>query len=164
MSNSTLLVALLLLLVAEPFVSFAPQTFEGVVFDIIVSAVLIAGVWAVSGRPCLRAAGLSLAAATFVAKWALPFVDGRWLHVLWLVLAIVFFAFTAAVLLRQALGDSVTVDTIAGAICVYLLLGVIWALTFNLIEVTHPGSFLILGQPVGTSAGARQSSIPGSST
>jgi Ion channel len=95
-----------------------------------------------------------------VARWALHFVDGRWLHILWLLVAIAFFAFTAAVLLRQALGDSVTRDTIAGAICVYLLLGVVWAFTFNLIEVTHPGSFLVGGQPLGTSAGVRQSSIP----
>ena len=160
MSNRTLLVALLLLLVAEPFVSRSVQTFEGVVFDVIVSTVLIAAVWAVSRGPRLRAAGLSLAAATFAARWALPFADGRWLHILWLLLAIVFFAFTAAVLLRQALGDSVTADTIAGAICVYLLLGVVWALTFNVIEVTHPGSFLIGGRPLGTSAGVRQSSIP----
>jgi len=59
-----------------------------------------------------------------------------------------FFVFTAVVVVRQALGRdiSVTVDTIAGAVCVYLLLAVIWALMFSLMELTHPGSFQSNGQ------------------
>lgn len=63
-------------------------------------------------------------------------------------MAIGFFAFTSIVLLRQALGAStVTADIIAGAVCVYLLLGVIWALVFSLIEQLLPGSFLVNGSP-----------------
>jgi hypothetical protein len=42
---------------------------------------------------------------------------------------------------------TVTLDTIAGAICAYLRLSVIWALTFSLIEVAHPGLFLVNGHP-----------------
>src|SRR5262245_10238163 len=77
------------------------------------------------------------------------FIESRWLTVVYLVLAASFFGFTAVVVLRQTLGGAaVTVDTIAGAICFYLLLGVIWAIIYALIELAHPGSFLDGGRPV----------------
>ena len=44
-------------------------------------------------------------------------------------------------ILRQ--GDAVTLDTIAGAACVYMLLGVIWANGYLLLEHLRPGSFVI---------------------
>jgi Ion channel len=65
------------------------------------------------------------------------------------VLSIIFFVFTAVVLLRQVFhATTVTLDTIAGAICVYFLLSVVWAFTFSLIEVAHPGSFRLSGHPL----------------
>jgi hypothetical protein len=44
-------------------------------------------------------------------------------------------------ILRQ--GDAVTLDTIAGAACVYMLLGVLWAAGYALLEHLRPGSFTI---------------------
>ncbi len=159
MNNSLLLVALLLLAVAEPF--FPAQTFGHAVFLVMISAVLVAAVWAVSRRPGLLVAGLSLAVPTFIAGWVLQFVHSRWLGILFLLLATAFLAFTAVVVLRQALGGTtVTADTIAGAVCAYLLLGVIWALVFSLLELAHPGSFLIAGQPFGVSPAARRAMVP----
>ena len=77
------------------------------------------------------------------------------------VLGALFLGFTAVVVLRQTLGGAtVTADTIAGAICFYLLLGVIWALIYALIELAHPGSFLDGGRPVGTATGGRRSLVP----
>ncbi len=154
MSNSLLLVAILLLLVVEPF--FFGHPARQVAFDVLVSAVLIAAVWAVSPRPRLLVIGLALAVPAFVGRWSLYFSDSRWLAALSSLFALAFFAFAAAVLLWQALGGtSVTADTIAGAICAYLLLGVIWALVFSVIEQAHPGSFLVNGSPLGHAPGTR---------
>jgi len=36
---------------------------------------------------------------------------------------------------------TVTVGTIRGALCIYILLGVVWASVFALVETAHPGSF-----------------------
>lgn len=52
----------------------------------------------------------------------------------------VIFALTREIL-RQ--GDAVTLDTIAGAACVYMLMGVIWANAYMLLEHLRPGSFII---------------------
>lgn len=35
----------------------------------------------------------------------------------------------------------VTLDIVAGSLCVYMLLGLVWALGYSLIETYHPGSF-----------------------
>lgn len=159
MSNSLLLVAILLLLVVEPF--FSQQAFGLVVFDIMVSVVLIAAIWAVGQHRDLLVAGLLLAAPFFLARWALYVLDIHWLAVLWPVLGIAFFAFTATILLRQVLHDTtVTIDTIAGAISVYLLFSVIWALIFTLIESAYPGSFHVNGLPFETSVSASHSRLP----
>jgi hypothetical protein len=40
-------------------------------------------------------------------------------------------------------GEEVTLDTIAGAACVYLLLGLMWASGYILLEHQRPGSFVI---------------------
>ena len=147
MSNTLLLVALLFLAVAHPF--FPAESFGHSVFPIALSAVLIAAIWAVSRHRGVLATGLSLAAPTFVAAWMQHFIQRRWLTVAYLVLGALFLGFTALVVLRQTLGAAaVTTDTIAGAICFYLLLGVIWALIYALIELAHPGSFLDGGRPV----------------
>ncbi len=36
---------------------------------------------------------------------------------------------------------TVTVGTIRGALCIYILLGVVWASVYALVETSHPGSF-----------------------
>jgi len=118
MSNSLLLVALVLLAIAHPF--FPAESFGHAVFLVAISAVLIAAVWAVSRHRGVLAAGLSLAAPTFIAAWMQHFIERRWLTAVYLVLGALFLAFTAVVVLRQTLGDAaVTADTIAGAICFY---------------------------------------------
>src|SRR5262245_8203590 len=141
MNNTVLLVALLLLAVAEPF--FPEETFGHAVYLILISAVVIAAVWAASSHHGLRVASVLFALPTFIVAWVRHFIDDRTLSVLFLLLAAAFFVFTAAIVLRQALGRgmSVTIDTIAGAVSVYLLLAVIWALMFSLLEVVNPGSF-----------------------
>src|SRR5262249_59244406 len=108
-----------------------------------VSVVLIVAIWAVSRQRWVLVASLSLAAPTFIAAWMQHFVDSRWLTAVYLVLGALFLGFTAVVVLRQTLGGAaVTTDTIAGAICFYLFLGVIWALIYAMIELGHPGPFL----------------------
>ena len=159
MSNSLLLVALLLLAVTEPL--FPAETFGRSIYLVVISVVLMAAVWAVSRRRGLLVFGLALAVPTFIVAWMHHFVHSRWLGVVFLLLAAAFLGFTAVVVLRQALGGAaVTADTVAGAICFYLLLGVIWALIFSLIEIAHPGSYLDGGRPLGSSTIGPRSLVP----
>jgi hypothetical protein len=57
-------------------------------------------------------------------------------------LGALFFAFIAVIVLAAVLRDrTVTGDTISGAMCVYFLMGTMWAFLFMLVEAVHPGSF-----------------------
>jgi hypothetical protein len=48
----------------------------------------------------------------------------------------------------------VTGDIVSGALCVYLLIGLVWAFLFMLLESVHPGSFQL-------GAGATTAANPG---
>jgi hypothetical protein len=55
-----------------------------------------------------------------------------------------FYAYTTIIILRSILSsESVTVDTIFGAICVYLLLGITFAEFYTILELAQPGSFSV---------------------
>jgi hypothetical protein len=47
----------------------------------------------------------------------------------------------------------VTVDMVSGALAVYLILGLIWALAFLAVETTHPGTFIFATGESGVDAG-----------
>ena len=42
---------------------------------------------------------------------------------------------------QVAFGTDISANRLFGAVCVYLLLGVIWALTYSIVELAMPGSF-----------------------
>jgi hypothetical protein len=147
-SNSVLLVAILLLLGVEPFL------LGQAIFDGVVTAVLAAAVWVVSQKRHLFFLSLALVVPTFAARWLLYLVDNHWLVVISAGFAMSFFVLTVVVLLWRAFGGvTVTADTIAGALCAYLLLGVVWAFAYSLIELARPGAFLVNGAPMAAAPG-----------
>ena len=63
-------------------------------------------------------------------------------HYLSLVALIGFLFIAIAHTFRQvAFGTDLSFNRVVGAICVYLLLGVIWALSYSVLELAVPGSF-----------------------
>jgi hypothetical protein len=55
---------------------------------------------------------------------------------------LLFYAYTTVVILLHVLKDrEVTADTLCGAVCVYLLMGMTWMMAYVLLEGTQPGSF-----------------------
>jgi hypothetical protein len=58
------------------------------------------------------------------------------------ILGILFVGFTAVIILIHLFQEKeITVDVFSGAICVYFLLGFMWAFAYTLLEVMSPGSF-----------------------
>ena len=147
-SNSVLLVAMLVLLGVEPF--FLGQA----LFDGLVSIVLLAAVWVISPKPRLHLVSIALVLPAFIGRWLLYLHESHVVIVISACFAMSFFALTVIVLLWRAFGGStVTADTIAGAVCAYLLLGVVWGFAFSLIELERPGAFLVNGVPMAAAPG-----------
>jgi len=130
-----LLVSLLLLFIVLPFFE------RSVVSNMVVSVILLFGTYAVSRRRTVFIICVLLAALSLVMTWAAYFIQAQSFLLAGHGFNIAFFALVSAVILYQVLSDrDVTAETIAGAICVYLLIGVTWAHVFAVLETVDPNS------------------------
>lgn len=60
-------------------------------------------------------------------------------------------AVTAVIIIQFAVrAGRVTMDKIAAALCVYILIGISWGLAYILLEFVQPGSFSFSGSPLAT--------------
>jgi hypothetical protein len=112
------------------------------VFDALFSCVLISAVWSVTGR--LRGYLVGLAALAFAASALLYLHETQVVSAAAIAADILFCFVTTAAVLRIILADrEVSLDTIAGAVAAYFLLGIGWAYIYGAIEMFQPGSFRI---------------------
>ncbi len=142
-----LLVSLLLLIFFYPFFDgfrFAPRLLVALFLAILLSAVT-----AISASRKWVVATACLAATAFCANLILQIVDNLLLHALTMSAYGLFFTLITIVILRHILSiREVTFDTILGAICAYLILGIVWTMVYSLMELFTPGSFLHGGESI----------------
>jgi hypothetical protein len=142
-----LLISLLLLFFFYPFFDgfrIAPRLLGAFFLAILFSAVTAIS----AGRKSVTAAA-GLAFAAFGSYVLAQFVDNLFLRAMTTFSFGLFFALITVVILRHILRvQEVTFDTILGAICAYLVLGMVWTMAYSLIELFTPGSFLHGGESV----------------
>ena len=142
----TLLIALLLLLALYPFIDqeVAETRHVGVFFAVI----LVAGAYAVSHNRRFLTMAIVLAVGMLGTEWlALAHHADPIMTAISRGLGSLFFLLTAIAILSNVVkSKTVTSDTIYGAICAYLLMGLAWAFLFCTLEVLHPGSLVEGGQ------------------
>ncbi|MGB5453350.1 MAG: potassium channel family protein [Sedimenticolaceae bacterium] len=103
---------------------------------------LAAGVWSIRSEKGMFKGGLGLTAGVLLVSLGGLYLESRGLTAVHYILLLIFFFAATWVTLKQVLfSGHVDGNTIVGAICVYLLLGMIWALLFGLLEGLVPGSF-----------------------
>ncbi len=121
------------------------------VADVVFALLLIAGLRALSGRRLARLLLTPVAAVTVAvhfASWVAP-IDRIWVEIATLIsLALLFLV----VLFQTFRSGPITFHRIQGAVAAYLLLGVIWATAYSLVELLRPGSF---SGPVSAADGSR---------
>ena len=137
----SLLLSLLLLVLLLPLVGGDERVFGFRLVGFCEFAILVAAVFSVSRQRRTRLIALLLASPLFVTTGASTATENTTLLVANSVLLALFFGFIACIVLQDVLtARHVTGDKIVGAICVYLLIGIICALLYSLIEALHPGS------------------------
>ena len=115
----------------------------GILLDLIITAILVSAICAISQRKNSRIAGVLLAIPLLLSLW-LDFLKSTWLHMSGIVSGIAFFAFINIFILRFIFSrEEITKDLIAGAAVVYLLTANMWNYVYRFIEMIHPGSFAI---------------------
>jgi hypothetical protein len=137
-----LFVSLLAVILVTPLV----RGFVGlhVVWNIFISAILLSGVHAVSGRRRNVYIASLLALPMLVSIWSEYFVENKYVVIVGTLCGVVFFAYMIVnILLFIYKQDEITRDLIVGAAVVYLLMAIMWTFIYRVVEMTQPGSFTI---------------------
>lgn len=134
-----LLVTLSALLLVNPFLQ---RTLVFALVDLLLMATLVSAVIACANRRSQAIVGFALAALVLGSVWYRDFTGDEGVTVLHSILALCFFGYVTALVLRDVFRetDAVSADTICGALSAYLLLGVGWAFAYSLLEALLPGS------------------------
>ena len=113
--------------------------------DIFFSIILLAGIVAVSQKKRSTVVAFSLAIPTLLVVWARESTGGIAVEIISSALIILFFSYTLTVLLAFILNSTmVTRHVIYAALIGYLLMGLLWASIYSLIDTIMPGSFNVL--------------------
>ena len=111
-------------------------------FDIFFSLLLISGIASMSGRRRVFITLTGISIVALAVRWIDAFNASPLLDVLNLLATITATILFSTVVLSLVLKRGpITAHRIQGAIAVYLLLGLSWAHTYDLIEYLSPGSF-----------------------
>ena len=136
-----LLVALFALLLALPFLP-AMGEWGGAGTEFFFSMLLITAVLAVAQRRLAGVIAICLFALTFTIQVVCLRYQSDPFQLANHIARILFLAYVTSVMLRHLFAtERVTIDTISAALCVYLLLAVIWAIAYSLIDLVDPGAF-----------------------
>jgi hypothetical protein len=137
-STVGLLISLVILFICAPFV----EEFKGgdLVITGLFSLVLLAGVLAVADRK---------RTLIFAIVLVIPAIAGRWINyfrpdlvspAVFLTAGLILIAFVVANLLYFVLrAPSVNVEVLCASIAAYLMLGLIWAMAYSLVDEMTPG-------------------------
>ena len=137
-STVQLLVALVVLLIAAPFV----EELEGgkLILSVLFSLVLLAAVFAVADRKRTLLIALVLAVPALTARWVNNFEPHLVHPAVFLVCALLLLAFVIGHLLYFILhAPVVNVEVLCASIAAYLMLGLMWTVGYWLVDQVTPG-------------------------
>ena len=137
-----MLAALLIFLIVLPIADDLLFLSEQIVRTVGYSCLFLVGVWSLQGSGRWFRAGLSLVAAGMLLNvLAYQYDDPGYLYGSIATLSAFLMLAILHALKQVALGTEVSANRLVGAVCVYLMLGTLWALAYTTIELTIPGSF-----------------------
>ena len=137
-----LLIALLVFLIGIPVIEAGELLPPRIIRALIISWLLVVGVWSLRGFGKLFATGLFLAGLGVVMNlWAArsPHAFAQYASFAALFAFLLVAVWCAAIQVFE--GTAITRNRLLGSICLYLLLGVAWAIAYTVIEMLCPGSF-----------------------
>ena len=137
-----LLAAIILFCTVRPFLEGFVRI--SILVDIFATLILASGVYAASSTRYMFRTALLIAFPTLIVHWAHYFVQIEYLFLAGKILGGLFYGFMIVIILNYLFKEKqITADTIAGAICAYFLIGLMWASIFAILEFLQPASFQI---------------------
>jgi voltage-gated potassium channel len=147
-----LTVAVVFFLLASALVhQFFEGSAGGKLIEAAATLTLAGGIWSVRTERHLFRVGVGLTLAVILASVVGIYRGSSGLSPIHLVILLGFFVLTTWAAARQVLfSGRADTNEVVGAVCIYLLLGMIWSVLYLLIEETVPGSFTGLSAAGGT--------------
>jgi voltage-gated potassium channel len=147
-----LTVALILLLFVGAILDQLALEVGNRILEAVTVLTLAGGVWSIRSDRRLFYSGIGLTGAVAAIVLVRLLLEAAGLHLVYLSIMLAYFLVTAWVAARQVLfSGPVDANKIVGAVCVYLLLSLIWAMLYMITLHVSPDSFA--GLSSGTSLG-----------
>ncbi len=141
---SFLLILLLTLIVVVPFIG--DYTGFRIVVDMFATGVFIAAMYAISEKKHQLILALFLVVPAIVTLWIDYFTSADWTLAASEISGVIFFGFAIVIIVNYIRRQSdVTTEIIFAAVVVYLLMAMLWADLYRLLETFNPGSFEMPG-------------------
>jgi hypothetical protein len=135
-----LFISMVLMFVFRPFLT--EHLTIAYLMEIFLFLVFLSAVYAIRQKKSVFIIALFLLLLTEVLQLLSHLLDIPSLDTLSNILGGLLLAYTATVILFHLFReDRITGDLIMGAICVYFLMGLVWALVYSTLEFFQPGSF-----------------------
>lgn len=135
----TLFVALLTFIAVVPFLQSG--TLGRLVLQVGFSLVILSAFNAVSKRKHAKAIGAAVVIPALLITWAGAGGAFPTIYAFGVLLIAGFLVFTMKEMLTRVLqAQRVTAEIVAGAVCVYLLMGIVGAILFGLLDLWQPGA------------------------
>ncbi|OGV56197.1 MAG: hypothetical protein A2X45_11930 [Lentisphaerae bacterium GWF2_50_93] len=144
MKYRILLGVLILMLAVYPL--FAENHLTGVALDVFMSFLIVFVVYESSKHKHSFAVAISLSCLALLANWSDDYLSSIPLVIASQALSLLFILYINYVIIMTiACARRVTSDVVYGAVCVYILIGLMWTFFYSLLELSHPGSFRFSG-------------------
>jgi len=137
-----MLAALLAFLILSPLAQiFFPEN-ASIIINFTFTLTIVIGVWSLIDDRKWFLFGLGLAAFSFLLSLLEFFYSSQSIYIA-SILVLLFFLINSLVLAIKHIlfGPKIDANKIVGSITIYLLIGIIWALLYGLVEVLIEGSF-----------------------
>ena len=135
-----LLILLLSMLVLSPFFDEFLQT--RILMDVFLTAIFIFIIYTIRLKRSQAIIAFVLVLPLIIATWSIYFVEIKTLSLLTRIFGALFFAYAAInILWIIAKSEEVNRETIFAAIVAYLLIALMWAFLYMVLELVSPGSF-----------------------
>jgi hypothetical protein len=137
-----LLIALLILLIAIPLADDLNLAGVPLVRALVFSCLLVIGVWSLKDGGRFFPVGMAFVIAGVILNVIAIKSQSAFFQYGSILLLIGFLLVAITFTMKQvAIGTDINTNRIVGAICIYLMLGVIWAMAYTVVDLASPGSF-----------------------
>jgi len=137
-----LLAALLAFLILSPLAQILFPENASIIINFTFTLTIVIGVWSLIDDRKWFQFGLGLAAFSFLLSLLNYFYSSQFIYIASIFVLLFFLINSLVLAIKHILfGPKIDVNKIVGSVTIYLLIGIIWALLYGLVEEIFAGSF-----------------------